>query len=378
MHARAHKRELLRGVWGEEEFPGGPRPAFLSSSSSSSFGFSFPTKEENAGSERARVFALTESFLFAWNYLLSTHMSKKRRRREKVEVPTTSEQGNSEGYETKSLWKIVPDHPDIFDTHIVTKLNGNDVKFFYDVNRESRAAIKRSGVRLRDAFKIGDFDTKSTISWALEKCSDDEKKRFCVEMAEKGNLDLLTFLHEERCPWHEETCRVAADLGHFECLKYAHENGCPWDANTFLCAAYNGQLECLQYAHENGCPWDEDTCSYVARYGVLESLKYLHENGCPWDENTCTKAAENGHLECLKYAHENGCPWDEFTCSGAAIEGHALNHSDLECLKYLHENGCPWDWKTCAYAANHGHLECLKYLHDNGCPGSESYAHHLQ
>ena len=51
------------------------------------------------------------------------HMSKKRRR-EKTEEPTV-------------VWKIVTEHADIFDTHIVTKLNGNDVKFFYDVNRES-------------------------------------------------------------------------------------------------------------------------------------------------------------------------------------------------------------------------------------------------
>ena len=69
----------------------------------------------------------------------------------------------------RKLWQIVTDHPDIFDTHVVTKLNGNDVKFFYDVNTESRAAIKRSGARLPDAFKIGDFDTTSTISWALKK-----------------------------------------------------------------------------------------------------------------------------------------------------------------------------------------------------------------
>ena len=74
-------------------------------------------------------------------------MSKKKRRREKMEAQPTV------------AWKIVTEHPDIFDTHIVTKLNGNDVKFFYDVNRESRSAVKRSGVRLRDAFKIGDFDT---------------------------------------------------------------------------------------------------------------------------------------------------------------------------------------------------------------------------
>ena len=90
------------------------------------------------------------------------------------------------------------EHPHIFDTHIVTKLNGNDVKFFYDVNRESRRAIKRSGVQLRKAFKIGDFDTTSTISWALEKCIE-RRERFCAQMALNGNLELLQFLHEKGC-----------------------------------------------------------------------------------------------------------------------------------------------------------------------------------
>ena len=71
------------------------------------------------------------------------------------------------------------DHPDIFDGHILPKLNGNDAKFLYDVNAESRAAIKRSSVRLRDAFKIREFDTKSTLTWALEKCRE-KKERFCA------------------------------------------------------------------------------------------------------------------------------------------------------------------------------------------------------
>ena len=72
---------------------------------------------------------------------------------------------------THKVWGIVTDHPEIFKAHIVPKLNGNDVKFFYDVNRESRAAIQRSGTRLRDTFEIGDFNTKSTLSSGLEKCS---------------------------------------------------------------------------------------------------------------------------------------------------------------------------------------------------------------
>ena len=74
---------------------------------------------------------------------------KKKRRREKME-------DNDNGL----LWRFVKDHPDIFDTHVVPKLNGNDVKFFYDVNTESRRAIKRSGVRLPRAFKNWRFSHK--------------------------------------------------------------------------------------------------------------------------------------------------------------------------------------------------------------------------
>ena len=121
-------------------------------------------------------------------------MPKKRKSRENVEARPTTKRVKSE--RNRLLWRLVTDHPDIFDTHVVPKLNGNDVKFFYDVNSESRRAIQRSDAQLRDAFEIGDFATTSTISWALEKCSE-EKERFCAEMALKGNLELLQFLHEK-------------------------------------------------------------------------------------------------------------------------------------------------------------------------------------
>ena len=193
------------------------------------------------------------------------------------------------------------------NTHVATKLNGNDVKFFYDVNRESRRAIKRAGVQLRKAFKIGDFDTTTTISWALEKCSE-EKERFCEQMARNGNVELLKVLRGKGCAWDWRTCSYAAKNGHLECLKYAHEKGCPWDEWTCSRAALRGHLECLKYAHENGCSWHKDTCRVAALNGHLECLKYAHKNGCPWNDSTCSSAARYGHLECLKYAHENGCP----------------------------------------------------------------------
>ena len=67
---------------------------------------------------------------------------RRKRRREKMEArpTTTAERVKSDN---GLLWRLVTDHPDIFDTHVVTKLNGNDVKFFYDVNSESRRAIQK-------------------------------------------------------------------------------------------------------------------------------------------------------------------------------------------------------------------------------------------
>ena len=143
-------------------------------------------------------------------------MSKKRKSRKNIGSTTNNQEGKDDN---RLLWRLVTDHPDIFDTHVVPKLNGNDVKFFYDVNTESRRAIKRSGAQLRIP-KIGGFDTKSTISWALEKCLE-RRERFCEQMAEKGKLELLEFLRGKGCPWDEWTCEFAALNGHLECLKYA-------------------------------------------------------------------------------------------------------------------------------------------------------------
>ena len=184
-----------------------------------------------------------------------------------VETPTAKRLRS----EPDRLWQIVTDYPDIFDSLIVPKLNGNDVKFFYVVNTESRVAIKRSSGSLCATFKICDFFTKSTLSWALEKCSE-KKERFCVEMALSGNLVLLQYLHEEGCPWNERTCAAAASGGHLECLKYAHEKGCPWVEETSFYCASGGVLK---YLREKGLC----TVSDAALDALIEDENEIFESG---------------------------------------------------------------------------------------------------
>ena len=81
----------------------------------------------------------------------------------------------------------------------------------------------------------------------------------------------------------------------------------------------------LKYLHENGCPWDEETCAAAADNGHLDVLKYLHENGCPWDGRTWQNAAESTR-EWLK---DNGCPTDFEEWSHSSDE-YSFEYSDSE------------------------------------------------
>ena len=146
---------------------------------------------------------------------------------------------------------IVKDHPDIFDTHIVTKLNGNDVKFFYDVNTESRRAIQRSGVRLPQRIRLG-FCPASPYH-GLWRSVLNIRRRFCAQMALNGNVDLLEFLHEKDVLGIGVLVLLLLKMVISECLKYAR-SGCPWDEETCSEAASEGHLECLKYAQGSDCP----------------------------------------------------------------------------------------------------------------------------
>ncbi len=108
---------------------------------------------------------------------------------------------------------------------------------------------------------------------------------------------------------------LVAGHGETELLKLTIKNGFKMTAFAASFAASNNELECLTILHENNCPWDENTCESAATN--LDCLMYLHENGCPWGSGTIYSAAESGNFECLTYAVDNGCDVDEncyFNC----------------------------------------------------------------
>ena len=187
------------------------------------------------------------------------------------------------------LWKIVTDkqYKDIFETHILKKLNELSFRVFREVNTESRDACRRSERKLQVTFNTYTYSGNPPVKKKETRKIEGIRAQyyFCNEAADTGNLALVRWLREvKKFDWNDWTINAAAEKGHLHIVTYCMEQKCR-----------HGSL----------------TCAHAAASGHLDTLKYLHENGVPWDYKTCAFARENNHLECLVYALDNGCENDK-------------------------------------------------------------------
>ena len=239
---------------------------------------------------------------------------------------------------------------DIVEKHVMCKLNGTDLKFFYDANSETRKLIKRSSRKgeLYERFKVREMSSVSTLEVAWKHFPWGTYNSVGVELDE-------TYF-----------CEQVAWTNKLELLKWAREEKkCEWDHMTINRAAEQGNLEMVKYCVANECPIDEWACADAAENGRLEVLKYLREEAkAPWGWGTARRAASNGHLHILEYLVERKFDeYEEDACANAAMNGH------LDCLKYLHETAkAPWDEEAVREAHDNEHTECVQYLLDNNCP----------
>ena len=245
----------------------------------------------------------------------------------------------------RDLWSLIVKCDDICFQHILPRLNATDVKFLYEVNKETRKLIKRSSRagELKETFFVSEMSSISTLelAWENKPLRSDywSESYFCWRVALTNKLELLKWTREEKkCEWDDLTIDMAARQGNLEMVKYCVANECPIDEDACACAALEGQLECLKYLHEEvKAPWNWRTAYFAAFNGHLHILEYLVERKYDkYDEEACRGAAKNGHLDCLRYLHETAkAPWDYM----AVREAHDNNHP--ECLQYLLDNNCP-------------------------------------
>jgi len=259
-----------------------------------------------------------------------------------------------------ALWDVIVKCDDICFTHILPRLNATDIKFLYEVNRETRKLIKRSSRAsdLKEKLKVKEMSSISTLEVAWEHKSLWpiwwDEPYFCDKVAKTNKLELLKWIREEKeCEWHRWTIDAAAEQGNLEMVKYCVANECPIDVDACAYAASNGHLECLKYLHEEvKAPWGPAMAAWAAKNGHLHILEYLVERKYDqYSEWACQLAAKYCHLDCLKYLHETAkAPWD----SWAVRFAHKNNQT--ECVQYLLDNNCllPDGWRY-----EHGELHTI-------------------
>ena len=169
----------------------------------------------------------------------------------------------------RELWDVIVKNDDICFTHILPRLNANDLKFLYDVNTETRKLIKRSSRAddLKKKLKVREMSSISTLEWAWENrslCWRKDEEYFCTRVALTNKLELLKWAREEKkCDWDEWTICAAAFKGNLEMVKYCVAKKCSIDREACAHAAGGGHLECLKYLREEAkAPWDLDNCLF--------------------------------------------------------------------------------------------------------------------
>ena len=143
--------------------------------------------------------------------------------------------------------RFAADARDVFDAHVLSRLEDGDRAMLALVSRSMRDVV----------FDSPDGDVRDVAAVRREL---GRMPNFV------GSVSRLTWAKEQR--------------------------GCPWIAATFMCIARGGNVEVARWARERGCPWDEWTCPIAANGGHLEMLQWARANGCPWNQEQCEVFAE--------------------------------------------------------------------------------------
>ncbi|CAL6295413.1 unnamed protein product [Bathycoccus prasinos] len=269
---------------------------------------------------------------------------KKKREKEEVMKEAVADMERLKLGPTKLWTGLVLHHKDVFDSHVIPKLNGAD-RFFFS---------KVVSIRIFIHLDVGMGVESLSLGEEFEDGRVKDQAWFCMGVAGTNKLEFLKWAREvKHCEWDKWTIIVAASFGNLEMLKYCFSNDCPCD--------------------------EEESCKQAASEGHLDCLRFLVDKVKPsreTEKEMAIEAAAHGHLDILIYFVEERKISDvvKHVCMC-----NATRYGRLDCLKYLlgeEAKTPPNDWQYVAYARYYEHPECLNYLLEKGCPEptDEQYA----
>jgi hypothetical protein len=175
-----------------------------------------------------------------------------------------------------------------------------------------------------------------------------------------GRMVVVQYLlNEQHCPLPPGTVHAAGESGSLDMLRFLREKGCRLDGSACADVASRGHLSALKYLHETNCEWWEDSVvGHAAESGNLDMIKWLlQQEGVLLNPDTMAHAAAEGHTAVCAYLLSQQCPWDSTAWDEAALGKHH------ETLQWLHSNGCPCDVPSaCENAAIRGCIDTIELV----------------
>lgn len=250
-------------------------------------------------------------------------------------------------------------------------------------------------------YKAAEHGQMELLQWALNEnfCIDKTDKRVCLYAIGSGNLDAFYWAKDNGFLWHmnnlsqcQEAAHIAAEKGQLEILQWLHELGCDFSSERFCtAAAKSGHLDVVRWLPSVGCDWKDSTFAWAVKGDHVKVVKYMIDNGFKMADWTIDGAAQWGSMDTLQLLHSMNFKFNnnDDVISNAAFGGHlniirwALNlgvcltyrpcyyaaaGGQLDTLKWLRAKGCPWGYLTTTYAKTE---EIYSYAVHNGCPVEE-------
>lgn len=241
------------------------------------------------------------------------------------------------------------------------------------------------------ATGISKFNYRELLYWAFSTNNETLLTCICEDAAGHfGNTEILRDIYflaerlsyEPRCNWDKSICETAAYWKKWDVLKWLRKNNLhQWCEEVSYNTATHGNLEFLTWLYEDGCPFSDLIFARLIYYGYpsVEMLNWLYKKNFELTCHAFDEAAERWDLTLMKWLYDHQCPWDENVfCAAAAslpvwehgtYDMDELGTGSIKVFKWLHDRNCPWDESTCLRVVDYGgNLEGLQWLRQHGCP----------
>jgi len=157
----------------------------------------------------------------------------------------------------------------------------------------------RNAVNIKNKNKGGHtflhvvLQSPSLLQWAVDQGGFSAKPKWTYKYfmckAHRGNhFETIKWLHAKGQPLEQWMCESAASNGNLAELRWFVGNGCLLRADLFSHAYQH--LDVVQWLHAEKCPWDEGVCALAVANGYIKVLQWAFVHGCPLGFSTWSAA----------------------------------------------------------------------------------------